>query len=150
MQDTEGAATTVDHNGLEVLDGAECVRLLESRSVGRLGITDRALPTILPVSYAVVDGRVLVRTGSGSRLDAAARNAVVAFEVDDIDEGQGTGWSVVVTGMATEQYEPTLDDQVAARLDRWVPGRDGRLVAIPLDRVSGRRVRPRPTSAGGS
>lgn len=140
----------IDRNGLEVLDTDECVGLLASRSVGRLGVSVRALPTILPVSYAVVDGRVLVRTGAGSRLDAAARDAVVAFEVDDIDEGQGTGWSVVVTGMATEQDEPVLDDQVCARLDRWVPGRDGRLVAIPLDRVSGRRVRSRPAPADGS
>ena len=47
----------VDRNGLEVLDPAECARLLASSTFGRIGITVSALPTILPINYRLVDGQ---------------------------------------------------------------------------------------------
>ena len=101
-----------DRNGLEVLDPDECVRLLRTRSVGRIGISSRALPTILPVDYVVADGRVLFRTGAGTKLDAASRGVVVAFEVDDVDDAAGTAWSVVITGVAA-----TCGTEAAGRAD---------------------------------
>jgi uncharacterized protein len=130
----------VDRNGLEVLDADECVRLLGTRSIGRIGITSEALPTILPVDYVVADGQVLFRTGAGTKLEAATHHAVVAFEVDDVDEATGTGWSVVVTGVAEAHPGDVADATDLGRLRRWVAGRDGHVVAIPLDRVTGRRL----------
>ena len=129
-----------DRNGLEVLDPDECVRLLRTRSVGRIGISSRALPTILPVDYVVADGRVLFRTGAGTKLDAATRGVVVAFEVDDVDEAAGTAWSVVITGVAATCGTEAGGGADPARLRRWVPGDDGHLVAISLDEVAGRRL----------
>ncbi|MET0901637.1 MAG: hypothetical protein ABWZ52_00220 [Acidimicrobiales bacterium] len=37
----------VDRNGLEVLDRAECIRVLHSVPMGRIGITAGALATFL-------------------------------------------------------------------------------------------------------
>src|SRR4030095_14183770 len=71
----------VDRNGLEVLDRDECLRLLARATLGRLGFTSGALPTVLPVSYHLDGDRILVRTRRGGRLDAALCDAVVAFEV---------------------------------------------------------------------
>jgi len=137
----------IDRNGLEVLDREECLRLLGLATIGRIGLSSGALPTVLPVNFRLVGDRVLVRTGRGSKLDAATRNAVVAFEVDDIDPMEHTGWSVVVTGVAREVDPEDVHPDERVRLARWAPGEDGRVVAISTDVVSGRRiVAGRPTS----
>jgi hypothetical protein len=129
----------IDHNGLEVLSRAECLRLLGHATVGRIAITTGAMPMILPINFRIDDDRILFRTGRGTKLDAATRNAVVAFEVDDFDPLYHSGWSVVVTGIAREIL-PDPSDPVALTTPRWAPGADGRFVAISLDRVTGRRL----------
>lgn len=129
----------LDANGLEILDRDECLRLLAQKSLGRIGITSGALPTVLPVNYRMVDGQVMFRTSRGSKLAAASRNAVVAFEIDEMDPFEHSGWSVVVTGIARELDEveaESLTDPIA----RWAPDPDGRIVAISPELVSGRRL----------
>lgn len=130
--------TQIDRNGLEVLDRAECIRLLHTVSLGRIGITTGALPTILPINFRVDGDRILFRTGVGTKLDAATRSAVVAFEVDDFDPMYHSGWSVVVTGIAREVEDP--DDRAAYTTPRWAPGQSERLVEVSIDKVSGRRL----------
>jgi nitroimidazol reductase NimA-like FMN-containing flavoprotein (pyridoxamine 5'-phosphate oxidase superfamily) len=141
----------IDRNGLEVLGRDECMRLLASASLGRLGITTGALPTVLPVNFRLVGDQVVFRTGSGTKLDAATDNAVVAFEVDDMDPVWHTGWSVVVTGVAREVTDP---DELAAieltSIPHWAPDHASRLVAVSTEIVTGRRVRSgvqRPATA---
>ena len=92
----------IDRNGLEVLDRAECLRLLSHQTLGRVAFTSGALPCVLPVHFHLQDDTILVRTRRGGRLDAALQDAVVAFEVDDLDRVTHAGWSVAVTGVATE------------------------------------------------
>ena len=75
----------IDRNGLEILDREACLRLLATRSLGRIGCTSGALPIVLPVNFRLVGDVIVVRTGFGTKLHAAADNAVVAFEVDEID-----------------------------------------------------------------
>jgi len=133
----------VDRNGLEVLDRAECLRLLARATLGRIGVSSGALPTVLPVNFWLDQDRILIRTGEGTRLDAAARNAVVAFEVDDFDTMCHAGWSVAVTGVAREVTDP--DDLAALRtapVARWACRGNGRLIAISTDMISGRRLAP--------
>ena len=138
----------VDRNGLQVLDRSECLELLRSVPVGRIGVTSGALPTILPVNFLLDGDRVLIRTGRGSKLDAATRNAVVAFEADDVDAFARVGWSVVVTGVARELPAGEVATLDLSQLPRWARGEDGRVVAISLDLVSGRRVVGAPATAG--
>ena len=97
----------VDRNGLEVLDRDECLRLLDSATLGRVAVTSAAVPTVLPVNFRLAGDRIVFRTGKGTKLAAATRNAVVAFEVDDIDPVQHTEWSVVVTGVACPIVDPS-------------------------------------------
>jgi uncharacterized protein len=130
--------TEVDRNGLEVLGREECLRLLRTASLGRVGITTGALPTILPVNFRVDGERILFRTGVGTKLDAATRGAVVAFEADDIDPMYHSGWSVVVTGVACEVDEP--DDEAIYSTPRWAPAQSERLVAVSTEEMSGRRL----------
>lgn len=141
---TQDEPMEVDHDGLEVLTRAECMRLLGTAVVGRLALTTGALPTVLAVNFTVHGDDIIFRTGRDTKLDAATRDAVVAFEADDIDAATRTGWSVVVTGVAREVTDPGLLDQDWVRdLPRWVPQGDSRVVAVSTDLVSGRRVAPR-------
>jgi len=132
----------IDRNGLEVLDRDECLRLLDRVAVGRVAYTSQALPCILPVNFRRDGDRILFRTGDGSKLAMATRNTVVGFEVDDLDPGTQSGWSVLVVGVARrldDDEVKELDDLV---LDRWAPGADGNVVAVTTELVSGRRIRP--------
>ena len=121
----------VDRNGLEVLDRAACLRLLEQTTLGRVAVTVGALPAVLPVNYRLVDGRIVFRTSEGSKLDAATRNAVVAFEVDEMEPVGHTGWSVMVTGLTREVTDaPELDVLERANVPHWVPLGGERVVEI--------------------
>jgi len=128
-----------DRHGLEIINRGECLSLLRQRGFGRIAFTSGALPCVLPVNYRLVDAQVMFRTARGSKLDAATRNAVVAFEIDDMDPLDHTGWSVVVTGIAR-----VLDDHgreaIEVPLARWAPDPDVSVVAISTELVTGRRV----------
>ena len=133
----------VDRNGLEILDREECLRLLDGATLGRVAVNAAALPSVLPVNFRLAGERIVFRTGAGTKLAAATRNAVVAFEVDDIDPVQHTGWSVLVTGVA----RPVVDTDDLTHLNelgiaRWAAGGDGHVVEVSLEIVSGRRIPP--------
>jgi uncharacterized protein len=134
----------IDRNGLEVLSREDCLRLLGTAVLGRVAVTSGALPTILPVNFDFDGREILIRTGRGTQLDAATRDAVVAFEVDEIEPAWRAGWSVVVTGFARELPDPELVAPAAEHpsLGRWASAADDRIVAISPDVVSGRRVLP--------
>jgi uncharacterized protein len=141
----------VDHNGLEVLGRDECLSLLGTATLGRIGVTSGALPTVLPINFRFDGGQILFRTGVGTKLDAATQNAVVAFEVDEIDPLAHSGWSVVVTGVARElTYPGELVEAQRPPLARWAPGGDHRVVAISPEIVSGRRIVPGLSAANGN
>lgn len=131
----------IDNNGLEVMSREQCLSLLADATIGRIGLTTGALPTILPVNFLLDDDRILIRSGQGAKLDAALQDAVVAFEVDDFDPVSHSGWSVVVTGVARAVVDPSeLRDLESAPLARWAPRGNGHVVSISTDLVSGRRL----------
>jgi len=75
------------------------IRLLGGRR-GRIGLSLRSLPTILPVTYALeADGVVVTTMAVATILDAVYGN-VVTFQVDDVDTHRDEQWSVSVTGIA--------------------------------------------------
>ncbi len=131
-----------DSGGLEILTERECHDLLVGASLGRIVFTDRALPAIQPVSFALCDGDVVIRTSAGSKLAAAARNAVVAFEADQFDTSIRTGWSVVVIGHARVVAENgELTRLRGLSLHAWAPDERDYYIAITPEMISGRRLR---------
>jgi nitroimidazol reductase NimA-like FMN-containing flavoprotein (pyridoxamine 5'-phosphate oxidase superfamily) len=128
--------------GIEVLDYAECLRLLASKPVGRIGFAIWGGPEILPVNYVLDGDAVVFATGVGSKLSAVVRSPVV-FEVDDTDEQAQSGWSVVVHGLAQEVTAAdarTLERVRALPLEPWAAGRKPYYVRVTPRFVSGRRV----------
>ena len=64
-----------------------------------------------------------------------------AFEVDEFDPIDHSGWSVAVTGVATEVIDPAeLDRARHAPTSHWTPPGDEALIAISTELVSGRRT----------
>ncbi len=135
------AAIARDRNGLEVLTRVECLHLLAGVTLGRVAFTDRVAPVIVPVNFALLDEDVVVRSGTGAKLRAAVRGALVAFEADEIDLSTETGWSVLVSGPAEELCRP--DDIARAEalgLRSWAREATGRFIRIRADAVEGRRL----------
>jgi nitroimidazol reductase NimA-like FMN-containing flavoprotein (pyridoxamine 5'-phosphate oxidase superfamily) len=138
-----GCRMQLDRNGLEVLSREECLRLLAQSRVGRVVVTDRALPAAFPVNFALLDEDVVFMTTTGSKLEAAEGEEVMAFEADDIDPVLHSGWSVLVQGLASVISDPAeLEEARALRLEPWAPAADFQFVRIRSELVSGRRLLP--------
>ena len=133
-------APALDRNGLELLDRRECLDLLRVGGLGRLGLSIRALPVVLPVCYGLLGDDVVFRTGTGTKLAAAVDGAVVCFEADHFDPPNG-GWSVCVTGFVTPITRP---DELAAvealGLPDLLPAPRRYAVRIHSELITGRRL----------
>jgi uncharacterized protein len=137
-----GEETTMDPSReSETLTVAECWRRLASVPVGRVVFTEGGLPAVHPVNFVVHERSVVIRTGPGSKLDAARRGDVLAFEADHIDPEARTGWSVLVVGHAAVVGDV---DRLVAVLDPrhrpWVHGRGLHVMEVAGERVTGRRL----------
>ena len=119
----------------------ECRKLLAEHHLGRLALVDQDGPVVFPVNYVFHRLAVVFRTDPGTKLDAAACGARVAFEVDAVDEANGTGWSVLVRGEAVAVTDPAeLRRLRALPLYPWAPGDRAHYVRILPSVVSGRLI----------
>lgn len=85
---------------LELLRRDEWMRLVRTTSVGRLILTEHALPAVHIVEFRWWRGDIVIRTSGPTALEAVSRNRIVAFETDELDTDQQCGWSVTVVGHA--------------------------------------------------
>jgi nitroimidazol reductase NimA-like FMN-containing flavoprotein (pyridoxamine 5'-phosphate oxidase superfamily) len=135
---------SVFHEPTELLEitEAECLELLGTRRVGRVGFVDGGQPLILPVNYAVDGSSIVFRTAAGTKLSAIPQTKV-AFEVDDIDDATGEGWDVLVLGDA-EEITDSLDSRSeqlrSLPIPSYAPGARWHRVRIAATGVSGRRI----------
>lgn len=129
---------------LESLSESECIRLLRSHSLGRIGVTDHeSRPLIFPVNYFFDDGVVVFRTGAGTKLDLAP-GSQVCFEIDRFDSRSGVGWSVLVSGMARDVTHPRGMPTARMRflpVAPLAPGPHEHWVGIWADEITGRRFK---------
>ncbi|MGH9008774.1 MAG: pyridoxamine 5'-phosphate oxidase family protein [Acidimicrobiia bacterium] len=131
---------------LERLSRAECRQLLPNATVGRLAVPTPNFPTVEPVSFAVVEGELVVAVRAGSAGDAVAVGTPLSFEADVLDHAYHRGWSVVVSGPVEE-----LDDDVSAlvrpQLGPWPVAEGDRLLLIRSERVTGQRIVSAPEAS---
>jgi len=130
-----------EDEGVVAIDEAECLALLGTGGMGRVAVSFGTVPVMFPVNYAMLGRDVVFRTGAGSKLDAALRQAVVAFEVDDVNLLYHEGWSVLLVGTAAE----ITDEACRARaeqlpLEPWARGPRHHLVATCPELASSRRI----------
>lgn len=131
---------------LEPIIRSECLTLLATASVGRVGLLVDGRPEILPVNYALDGDTVLFRTAEGTVLNQASMT-VVAFEVDHLHPDTHSGWSVLVQGLAYDigdTIDATSERVRRLSLITWAPGGRQRWFQIRPDKITGRRIRVLP------
>ena len=141
----------IDQRGSEVLPLSECVRLIALASkkglLGRLAVSREGVPVVQPVNFVIHDRQVIVRLGPGT-MASAVPGSFVAFEVDRVDEGAGSAWSVVVRGLAMPVTRSDQAGDSHPEPTPLVPISGDILFGIRLDVVTGRRFplqkRPAP------
>ncbi|MFG3436448.1 helix-turn-helix domain-containing protein [Nonomuraea sp. NPDC047897] len=140
----EGGAAAGAHLG--ELDEDECVRLISPGGVGRIAYNGRYGPTVLPVNYRMAGGAIVLRTTAGGSMEADLRTGLegveymVAFEVDRLDEGTRTGWSVLVQGSLHHVTDEELAEAQASGVDPWAGGDRRQYLRIAPARLTGRRI----------
>ena len=126
---------------LETLDREECLRLLSSQSVGRVGISIGALPAVLPVNFGLLGDSIVFSTGAGTKLEAATTRAVVAFEVDAYEPDGQSGWSVLVVGRSSILPGDQTNRAQALGIAPWTSdGQASSFVRVQMTRATGRRL----------
>lgn len=132
-----------DEPEVTILARPECLELLSQAPVGRIGASIDALPVILPVHFGLFEESVLFRTIPGTKLDAATLGAVVAFQADGRELRDGTYWSVLLQGIASELSGEWNDAQTtSAPITPWRSAfHQQRLVRVEASTISGRRFR---------
>jgi nitroimidazol reductase NimA-like FMN-containing flavoprotein (pyridoxamine 5'-phosphate oxidase superfamily) len=141
----------VSDDALQILDEAECRRLIEPGGIGRLVFAGRYDLTVLPVNYKMHDGTILFRTAQDSAMDEDLRTGIshaefrVAFEVDEFDMQAREGWSVLVQGPAHHlDNAEERADALAAGVEPWPGGEREHFIRITPARITGRRIRRAP------
>lgn len=128
----------------DVLSRDECLGLLATVPVGRIGLSVDALPVIVPVGFCLVDDRVVFGVHAEGRAMAALHGTIVAFQADLWDPRERTGWSVLVQGPARLVTDPVEIEfvQAAPSSNWWATeiGDDIHVVAIGTDVITGHRL----------
>jgi nitroimidazol reductase NimA-like FMN-containing flavoprotein (pyridoxamine 5'-phosphate oxidase superfamily) len=152
----EGRRPEITGSVVELLDEAECLRLISAGVVGRIGYTGRFGPTVLPVNYVLYEGTIVFRTGQHSPMGEDLRTGIaqaeskVAFEVDEISVATREGWSILVQGSA----HPVDSDAervsvMRSGVEAWPGGEKELFVRVVPTRITGRRIRRAGPPAAG-
>jgi len=127
---------------IEEMSERECLHLLRTHDLGRLGIVDgEARPLIFPVNYVFDEGIVVFRTGAGSKLNLAP-GAPVCFEIDGWAPGAGIGWSVLVKGTAhdiTQSRGMPTGRMKLLPVEPAAPGSREHWIGIWANEITGRK-----------
>jgi nitroimidazol reductase NimA-like FMN-containing flavoprotein (pyridoxamine 5'-phosphate oxidase superfamily) len=144
MTDDETTGWLEPRTGLGALSEDECWERLAAAAIGRVGVIAGREPLVLPVNFALDGRRIVFRTGAGTKFHAVVHDAVLALEIDEVDESYHMGWSVLAVGQARE----VVDADEIARLTRelplrpWAGGDKSHWVVMTPSRVTGRSLVP--------
>jgi uncharacterized protein len=127
--------------GFAALGEPACWQLLPRAGVGRLAWADPdGRIVVVPVNYAL-DGRtVVIRTGDTTLLDAARRRARCALQVEDLEPGLRSGWTVLLDGTLTEVDDEELAERLARLVDPWLSEPRPYVLLLGTEQVAGRSL----------
>ncbi len=117
----------------DALSEQECWELLATASVGRLALSVRALPVIVPVQYHLDGRRLAVCLGHRGLPERALDGTVIAFAADSMDPATRSGWLVQVQGRSVIPRWLRIDTDCG-----WPAA--AQVVEIELARISGQRM----------
>jgi len=134
----------VEHRGvIEELGREECLALMSTQRLGRLGVMVDGVPLVLPMQFLLDGETVVLQTNQGAKALHAPLTSV-SFEVDQVDWDQGVGWSVIIQGLG-EDISTAIDERSEAlrslAVHSWAPPPADRWLMIIPRVITGRRVR---------
>jgi nitroimidazol reductase NimA-like FMN-containing flavoprotein (pyridoxamine 5'-phosphate oxidase superfamily) len=128
---------------IDELTVEECLSLLETKRIGRIGLTTDVGTQIFPVNYVLSeDQQIVFRTLPYGVIANHAHDADVAFEVDDLDDDTQSGWSVLAVGRCSRISDPSEVHLVREREDPtpWAEGQRILYFTISWTDLTGRQV----------
>jgi hypothetical protein len=129
------------HGRLVELSNEECWKLLASGAVGRIAWVSSGRPLVIPVNFTVEETTIYVHTSPYSAMVREVDDSHVAFQVDDLDFGTRSGWTVLAQGRAELRYAGPMTPR-GPDVDVWPSGAKPATVVIEVDEVTGRRLIP--------
>lgn len=131
-----------DRNGMEILDRERCLDLLTTVELGRVALSHRALPLIVPVEYWLLGDDIFFRASSELLTTAARQGHVVCFEADS-GTTDDESWSVLVIGGLTVVGDPAVGTPTKNGVRApWRTDEPGETVRLPTAVISGRLLGP--------
>jgi hypothetical protein len=128
------------------LSSEDCFALLSGESVGRLAYCDATGPVAIPVNFALA-GRDIVFRMEPDNNALTSDPGMVAFEADHVDEGQRSGWSVVIRGRIAEvdldDVPSLLHEMPGGPPQPWAGGVHHVWLRIRPEIVTGRKLAER-------
>lgn len=126
---------------IDEITRTECLHLLAGGVIGRIVFSDAAMPAAQPVTYVIDGGEILFRAATASALAVPTHRTVVAFEADEIDHRELTGWTVLGIG---EAYPVTETSRLAGLTGASIGPATGSAVtiAVKLQRLTGHLLGP--------
>ena len=128
---------------LKALSEDECVAHLRATREGRVAVVISGRPAICPVNY-VLDGDVIVLRTNWSMLTSACLSSV-ALQIDGVDAGQRSGWTVMVQGVGhdvTDALDLASEHVQTVTVAPWVPGPRPRLLRLVPETITGHHFGP--------
>ena len=124
------------------LTAEECLALLQTKSVGRIGVVTPGGPMIFPVNYAMSGDTIVFRTLPYGVIANNAHEVDVAFEVDSLDETMQQGWSVLATGRCHRIEDPDEVRLIREDLnpEPWAEGQRNLYFRVEWTSLSGRQL----------
>jgi len=130
----------------EELDRDECLALISTQRLGRLGVVVDGVPLVLPMGFLLNGETVVLQTNQGAKTLHGPLTSV-SFEVDHVDWDEGVGWSVLIQGLA-EDISTAIDERSemlrSLAAHSWAPPPADRWLTILPRVITGRRIRVPP------
>ena len=104
---------------LRELSERQCFTLLASVDHGRLAITQKALPAIVPVRLWLIDNELIVSSLLRTAVPLSV-DCVVALQAGPLGQGLASDWSVEVRGFLKRWSDSTAAiEQSGASIERF-------------------------------
>lgn len=127
----------------------ECVRLLRVGGVGRIAFKSPSGQQLVPVSFSVHEQAIVCRTTPYTELGWHGPGSEAAFEADELDPQQHTGWSVTARGtlhVVTRQAEIAAI-KLGRDPDPWAGGVRQLYLKLVWRELTGRWIRDQQLSS---
>jgi nitroimidazol reductase NimA-like FMN-containing flavoprotein (pyridoxamine 5'-phosphate oxidase superfamily) len=129
--------------GLATLGESACWELLPAAGVGRLAwMNPDGRIMVVPVNYGRDEHTVIVRTGATELLERARASTRVAFQVDDLEQGLRSGWTILFDGTIIAVEDADEAERLARLVDPWLREPRPYVLLLRVEQVTGRRVNP--------